>query len=112
MIGDSLLLEFLELVAGKVAFVGLHTGDATYDNEIAGRSYVRQPVELGVVNKMLKNESVLDYTDLPAAIVAGAGVWDAQVGGKLLLGGKTEAKSLLEGDYARIPLEYLEWSLR
>lgn len=92
LIGSDLSRDFLELMAAKTLYGGLHYAFPTLSNplvtEVVGGSYARVPVVLDIVNDRLAiNAESLYWGNLAAVTVVAVSLWDANVNGNFQIAG-------------------------
>jgi len=101
------ILRNEELVIG-VVFVSLHSGDPekTGSNEISGRRYMRQIATFNEASEeRAENDTILEFPEIPAAILTHVGLWDRPIDGNFLWGGPLFSNRITNsGDTFRIPV--------
>lgn len=98
-ISNYLELKILDAVLRGVVFssnpqyVSLHTADPgeTGASEVSGSGYARQQITTAgwnaAVSGLSDNINAIAFTNLPAATITHAGLWDSLSGGNFLWGG-------------------------
>lgn len=100
------------LLAG--AYVSLHTGVPTPENEIANGGYVRRPLgaysKVGSDPTVSTNDEIIEWPTALADYAAGAyithfGLWDALTAGNMTVEGPMlQPKQVFAGDLVRFPV--------
>lgn len=79
--------------------------------EVSGGSYARLPLTMAVDGNTATNESAIQFTGLPAAIITHFALFDALTGGNMLYHGELEdPKTTNSGDTLTLPAGDLDIS--
>ena len=102
-ISDGKANAVLEDIFGD-GYISLHTGDPGNNgaNEVTGGSYARQDLSTlmaAAASRAITNDTIIQFTDMPAATVTHWGIWTAVTAGTFEWGAAlTTQRVLVAGD--------------